>query len=340
MFYLMVFTKKMIIFAARYKTIKTSDISVNMKKTVLLAALSAIASVAIAQVQLKSYSVYDVNHDNSVTVQDVTPVVNRALAHDTKDPQVVDITSLNAVLSDLQSQIDALRDGVDAIKNQLGIESFDPAGHDYVDLGIKTADDKPLLWATCNIGATKPEEAGYYFAWGETKGYTQDTSDGHSFDWNSYELCSVKKGGTVLMSKYEYNHTANESNVDDKYVLELEDDAARQNWHGGWRMPTKKEFDALISGCTWSWTTVNGVYGCLLKSNKNGNSIFLPASGHRIGNSFLDSGDYGYYWTSSLDEIRSTRANNISPNYQFPYYKSSVTERFVGMNVRAVLVKP
>ncbi len=310
-----------------------------MKKTVILAALSAIASVAIAQVPLKSYSVYDVNHDNSVNVQDVTPVVNRALARDTKDPQVVDITSLNEVISDLQSQIDALRDGVDAIKDKLGIESFDPAGHDYVDLGIKTADGKTLVWATCNIGATKPEEAGYYFAWGETTGYTQDTSDGHSFDWDSYKHCSVGYNNSFKMTKYEYDHN-NESNVDGKMVLELEDDAARQNWKGGWRMPTKEEFGKLIGGCTWTWTTVNGVKGCIVKSINNGNSIFLPAFGYRIDDDFLYSGTYGYYWTSSLDDIRSKWANSVSPSSQKPYKKPDSNERRIGMNVRAVLVMP
>ena len=34
-------------------------------------------------------------------------------------------------------------------------------GHEAVDLGLS------VKWATCNIGAIKPEEYGDYFAWGE-----------------------------------------------------------------------------------------------------------------------------------------------------------------------------
>jgi hypothetical protein len=37
-----------------------------------------------------------------------------------------------------------------------------PDGHEYVDLGLPSG----TLWATCNVGASKPEEYGDYFAWG------------------------------------------------------------------------------------------------------------------------------------------------------------------------------
>ena len=36
--------------------------------------------------------------------------------------------------------------------------------HEYVDLGLPSG----TLWATCNVGADKPEDFGDYFAWGET----------------------------------------------------------------------------------------------------------------------------------------------------------------------------
>ena len=34
-------------------------------------------------------------------------------------------------------------------------------GHEAVDLGLS------VKWATCNVGAIRPEECGDYFAWGE-----------------------------------------------------------------------------------------------------------------------------------------------------------------------------
>lgn len=49
--------------------------------------------------------------------------------------------------------------------------------YDYVDLGLPSG----TLWATCNVGASKPSEYGLYFQWGDTKGYTKDqvgTGDG------------------------------------------------------------------------------------------------------------------------------------------------------------------
>ena len=56
-------------------------------------------------------------------------------------------------------------------------------GHEFVDLGLPSG----TLWATCNVGATAPEQAGVYFAWGETSGYTaeQVTSGGRVFDMAS-----------------------------------------------------------------------------------------------------------------------------------------------------------
>lgn len=32
--------------------------------------------------------------------------------------------------------------------------------HEWIDLGLS------VKWATCNVGASRPEDYGYYFAWG------------------------------------------------------------------------------------------------------------------------------------------------------------------------------
>lgn len=53
----------------------------------------------------------------------------------------------------------------------------------------------------------------------------------------------------------------------------MADDAARANWGGSWRMPTKAEQDELREKCTWTWTTQNGVEGCKV-TNKTTVSLF------------------------------------------------------------------
>ncbi|MCQ2339265.1 MAG: fibrobacter succinogenes major paralogous domain-containing protein [Paludibacteraceae bacterium] len=157
-------------------------------------------------------------------------------------------------------------------------------GHQYVDLGLS------VKWATCNVGATTPEEYGDYFAWGETKPKTK-------YDWSTYKYCN---GSSSKLTKYctmEYYGT-----VDNKTVLDLADDAARVNWKGNWRMPTSNEWNELNAKCTWTWATQNGVKGYQIKG-RNGNSIFLPAGGYRDDTSLSGVGVLGSYWSSTLDEI-------------------------------------
>lgn len=158
-------------------------------------------------------------------------------------------------------------------------------GHEYVDLGLS------VKWATCNVGASKPEEYGDPFAWGET------TPKSTFFEWSTYKWC---RGSRETLTKY--NTESSYGTVDNETTLELSDDAARANWGGSWRMPTKAEQDELREKCTWTWTTQNGVKGCKVTSKINGNSIFLPAQCYLPGTS-LDNyvGSYcGKYWSSSL----------------------------------------
>jgi hypothetical protein len=154
--------------------------------------------------------------------------------------------------------------------------------HEYVDLGLS------VKWATCNVGATKPEEYGDYFAWGETQPKS-------IYDFSTYKYCN---GSETTLSKY--NNSSSYGTVDNKTTLDLSDDAARANWGGSWRMPTKAEQDELRNNCTWTWTTQNGVKGYKVTSKSNGKSIFLPAAGRRSGSSLNSAGSEGNYWSSSL----------------------------------------
>ena len=157
--------------------------------------------------------------------------------------------------------------------------------HEYVDLGLS------VKWATCNVGASKPEEYGDYFAWGETQ-------PKETYDWSTYKWCN---GSYDTQTKYCTDSYY--GIVDNKTQLELSDDAARANWGGSWRMPTHEEQEELRTQCTWTWTTQNGVYGYKVTSKKSGytnKSIFLPAAGCRDDSSLSSAGSYGYYWSSSL----------------------------------------
>ena len=158
-------------------------------------------------------------------------------------------------------------------------------GYAYVDLGLS------VKWATCNVGANKPEGYGDYFAWGETQPKSY-------YEWSTYKWCN---GSYNTLTKYCTN--SDYGTYDGKSTLELADDAARANWGGSWRMPTIEEQYELRDNCTWEWTTQNGVAGYKVTSKKEGytkNSIFLPAAGYRLYSSLYDTGRKGDYRSSSL----------------------------------------
>ena len=146
-------------------------------------------------------------------------------------------------------------------------------GKTAVDLGLPSG----LKWAACNVGASSPEEAGLYFAWGETTGYSLDA--GHVFDKTNYKAAGIGKD------------------------LTLEQDAAHVNLGGNWRMPTKAEFEELIEQTEQKWTDDyegTGMAGCIFKSKTNDNAIFLPACGNFKNSSSVSIfGGFGYYWTST-----------------------------------------
>ena len=188
---------------------------------------------------------------------------------------------------------------------------------EYVDLGLPSG----TLWATCNVGASSPEEYGDYFAWGET--VTKDT-----YYWSTY--FDTEDGGSTF-KKYYNNGGLTE--------LLAEDDAATANWGSGWRMPSLDQIKELINSSytTTTWTTQNGIYGRKITSRSNGNSIFLPAAGYRNGTSFVDASGSGYYWSRSLDTYYSSKACSLSFNVGNVYWNSYY--RFYGRSVRPVRVQ-
>lgn len=202
-----------------------------------------------------------------------------------------------------------------------GGSTGDANGHAYVDLGLPSG----TLWATCNVGATTPEGYGNYYAWGETT--TKST-----YNWSTYRYCN---GSSTTLTKYCSSSTyGNNGFTDNLTTLQLSDDAARANWGGDWRMPTKAEWEELKNNTTVTWTTQNGVSGRKFTAS-NGNSLFLPAAGYRRGGSLFNAGDNGHYWSSSLYTDDPYYAWGLSFDSD-PYYMGSYY-RYCGLSVRAVL---
>ena len=161
-------------------------------------------------------------------------------------------------------------------------------GHDYVNLGLSSG----TLWATCNVGADNPEDYGDYFAWGETQSKT-------TYNWSTYIYCN---GDYNQLTKYcTQSDFGFNGFTDNLKTLQSSDDAATANWGEGWRTPTYNQWVELLTKCSHSWTTQNGVKGCLF-TGRNGNSIFLPAASSRMDDDYRLVGDDGSYWSSSLNK--------------------------------------
>ena len=176
-----------------------------------------------------------------------------------------------------------------------------PAIPSAVDLGLPSG----IKWASFNVGASAPEKYGDYYAWGETEPYyssqnplTWKEGKTAGYTWNSYKWCM---GSETTMTKYCSNSSYGYNGfTDTKAILDPEDDVAHMQLGGKWRMPTFEEWCELRNGCTWTWTTLNGVNGDLITSKTNGNSIFLPAAGYRDDTILHSVGSLGGYWSSSL----------------------------------------
>lgn len=155
----------------------------------------------------------------------------------------------------------------------------------YVDLGLTSGN----LWATCNLGADKPEELGDYYAWGEIR--PKD-----SYNWVTYRHC---KGSNNQLTKYcSVASLGSDGFTDALTVLVPEDDAATANWSAVWSIPTVEQWVELYKETDRKWTTQNGVSGCLFKG-KNGKSLFLPAGGS-CWDGEVEYPEIGHYWSSSL----------------------------------------
>lgn len=191
-------------------------------------------------------------------------------------------------------------------------------GHALVDLGLS------VKWATCNVGATKPEEYGGYYAWGETE-------EKNNYDWDTYKYSYIEQA-RLCVSKYCLNEEY--GSVDNKTTLDASDDVASVKWGGSWRMPTSEEMQELREKCKWEGDVLNGVSGVRF-TGPNGNSIFLPAAGYRGGNGHGDVGPNGFYWSASLGVYDCYDALFLYFHYDGSHFLYGYG-RYGGLSVRPV----
>lgn len=200
--------------------------------------------------------------------------------------------------------------------------------HDYVEIG-------GIKWATMNVGASSISDAGLYFQWGDTSGYTAaQVGTKKRFNWVNYKYGNGKSSpGATGMTKY--------NSTDGKTVLDLSDDAVNVAWGGNWKTPTTEQFQALGTATTSAWTADyegSGVAGLVLTSKADSSKkLFFPIVGCAIDGAVLYVGSRAYYWSSSLV------SNSVVDAYNVHFTKNSVTwqneygNRYYGFPVRGIL---
>ena len=195
-------------------------------------------------------------------------------------------------------------------------------GYDYVDLGLPSG----TLWATCNIGASKPVDYGLYFQWGDTKGWTKKQVGKYKqFSWKDYKF-SID-GSYSNFSKYATIGS----------TLELEDDAVHANMKGDWHMPSHKQIMELIYNTMNTWTTQDEVNGMKFTSKKDSSKfIFIPAAGYAYDGSDFNCGTNGFIW-SSMSSKDSVGSGQILGVYLGGAYPGSLSSRYYGFSVRGVI---
>ena len=173
-----------------------------------------------------------------------------------------------------------------------------------IDLGLPSG----TLWASYNVGATKPEEYGGYYAWGETE-------EKNFYMWKTYLYCDGTEAGC-------YNLGTD--------IAGTEYDVAYMKWGGSWRMPNIVQLEELKNECTWSWTTINDI-SVVEVTGLNGNSIYIPAADCK-GAAGLEGLNL---WSSSLDSSESEDAMFF--HCSGSYFLWMRIDRCIGFNVRPVI---
>ena len=268
--------------------------------------------LAIVTADAQTYN-YDINKDNLVSVTDVSCLVNHILGV----PNVGE--NGRCYMYDVNGDgDDSIVDVACLVNRILGVPNPDegqqsqtcPDGHHphLIDLGLPSG----TKWACCNVGAEAPEGFGGYYAWGERE--EKDVYDkntyifGHGGSGGPNSDCEINIGGTEF-------------------------DVAYMKWDHSWSMPSSAQVEELLACCTSEWTTLNGVAGRRFHGD-NGNAIFLPAAGMRMGERYGYDGTSGFYWASILTLFPKEKTNSLS--FDTEQCTHSSEPAYYGLSVRPV----
>ena len=189
-----------------------------------------------------------------------------------------------------------------------GEEPAEVIPEEAIDLGLPSG----TKWAPWNVGASKPEDHGGYYAWGETE-------EKEVYDWSTYIHCD----GT--------QNTCYDIGTD---ITGTDYDVAHVKWGGLWEMPTLEQVKELLAKCSSEWTTVNGIYGSKL-TGPNGNSIFFPAAGFCNGG-VIGRGTICSIWSGTLRTDDMSFLYSLHSFYQ-TMWTWSYSDRCFGSSVRPVI---
>lgn len=223
------------------------------------------------------------------------------------------------------SIITTLPDNIDEYINYndlLDMGHIVPVSYQYVDMGSIGK------WATCNLGATSPEEVGLYFQWGDTQGYRNKRFK--DFSAKDYKFGTGSQ--RITMTKY--------NDRDSKFELDLEDDPVHQIMGGNWRMPKYNNVWGLLNLCDSEWIddyNETGVSG--MKFTLDDKTLFFPSCGTLHIDDIISSDEGCCYWYD-----RFYTSNNIY-SYYWTFngfgnkHDSALNPRYFGLPVRGVLME-
>lgn len=217
------------------------------------------------------------------------------------------------------------------------IKGSDGKTYEAVDMGFPSG----TLWATCNMGATSPEQNGNYYAWGETETKTSYSIDNYKWyaDRDQYKItkyCTNDERGYI-------DHIVGK--IDKKTALDSIDNAVIVNMGSNWNMPTMTEYKELLYRTTCRWCKLNGVYGYMFTSTEKGytdRSIFLPMGGQfdEDTNDFI--GKFGFYWTRTIYSGETYSASVLQMDHKTAdniTVTNTRRERYLGLPVRPIANK-
>ncbi len=288
-----------------------------LMKKICLTLLFLMMSAVFFTIAASDYVRGDCNQDGNVSIADVTSLIDYLLS---EDASLINLDAAdtnkdgNISISDISSLLDYLL---------AGSWPDEPTPPDdegyYVDLGLPSG----TLWATMNVGASSPEDFGYFLAWGET-----EPKDVETYTWSGYKWC---EGNVYSFTKYNRGFYGI---YDGKSELDPEDDAAYVHYPNG-RTPTREQIHELIYYCDAYWTQINGVKGYKLQSIFNHNTIFLPIGGFIEDG--IDQDSFSFYWSRNLSERYDENASSMYlSETDYPDWSDSSPGRCHGCLVRPV----